>query len=66
MMTLGLFEDPYVNPAEAIAAANNEENRALAYEAHQKSVVLMRNDKIKGEKLLPLTEEKLENVKLIC
>ncbi|MFJ5758776.1 glycoside hydrolase family 3 N-terminal domain-containing protein [Neobacillus sp. NPDC093182] len=64
MMTLGLFEDPYVNPAEAIAAANNEDHRALAYEAHQKSVVLMRNDKIKGEKLLPLTEEKLENVKL--
>ena len=64
MMTLGLFEDPYVNPAEAIAAANNEEHRALAYKAHQKSVVLMRNDKTKGEKLLPLTEEKLETVKL--
>jgi beta-glucosidase len=64
MMTLGLFEDPYVNPTEAIAAANNEEHRALAYEAHQKSVVLMRNDKIKGKRLLPLTEEKLENVKL--
>ncbi|MEH7223530.1 glycoside hydrolase family 3 N-terminal domain-containing protein [Bacillus sp. JJ1566] len=64
MMTLGLFEDPYVNPEEAIALANDEENRALAYEAHQKSVVLMRNDKVKGEKLLPLTEEKLEKVKL--
>jgi beta-glucosidase len=64
MMTLGLFEDPYVNPAEAIAAANNEEHRALAYEAHQKSVVLMRNDKIKGKKLLPLTEEKVEDIKL--
>ncbi|MDM5328877.1 glycoside hydrolase family 3 N-terminal domain-containing protein [Neobacillus sp. CF12] len=64
MMTLGLFEDPFVNPAEAIAAANNEENRALAYEAHQKSVVLMRNDKIKGKKLLPLTEEKVEDIKL--
>lgn len=64
MMTLGLFEDPYVNPEEAVALANDEEHRALAYEAHQKSVVLMRNDKVKGEKLLPLTEEKLENVKL--
>jgi beta-glucosidase len=64
MMTLGLFEDPYVNPAEAIDAANNNEHRALAYEAHQKSIVLMRNDKIKGEKLLPLTEEKIEDVKL--
>ncbi|MEH7237539.1 glycoside hydrolase family 3 protein [Bacillus sp. JJ1562] len=64
MMTLGLFEDPYVNPDEAIALANDEEHRALAYEAHQKSVVLMRNDKVKGENLLPLTEEKLENVKL--
>ncbi|TDL67573.1 glycoside hydrolase family 3 protein [Rhodococcus qingshengii] len=65
MMTLGLFEDPYVNPAEAIAAANNEEHRALAYEAHQKSVVLMRNDKIDGgKKLLPLTNGKLKDVKL--
>jgi len=65
MMTLGLFEDPYVNPTEAIAAANNEENRALAYEAHQKSVVLMRNDKIDGgKKLLPLTNGKLKDVKL--
>lgn len=64
IMTLGLFEDPYVNPNEAIALANDEEHRALAYEAHQKSVVLMRNDKVKGEKLLPLTEDKLENVKL--
>jgi beta-glucosidase len=65
MMTLGLFEDPYVNPTEAIAAANNEEHRALAYDAHQKSVVLMRNDKIDGgKKLLPLTNGKLKDVKL--
>jgi beta-glucosidase len=64
MMTLGLFEDPYVNPTEAIAAANNEEHRALAYEAHQKSVVLMRNDKIDGKKLLPLTNGNLKDVKL--
>lgn len=64
MMTLGLFEDPYVNPAEAIAAANNEEHRSLAYKAHQKSVVLMRNDKIDGKKLLPLTNGKLKDVKL--
>ncbi|KKK39852.1 hypothetical protein WQ57_00725 [Mesobacillus campisalis] len=64
MMNLGLFEDPYVNPEEAIAVVNDEEHRADAYEAHQKSVVLMRNDKIKGQKLLPLTEERLEEVKL--
>ncbi|WP_284036132.1 glycoside hydrolase family 3 N-terminal domain-containing protein [Neobacillus sp. 114] len=64
MMTLGLFEDPYVDPAEAIAVANNAEHRAKAYKAHQKSVVLMRNDKIKGEKLLPLKENKLKDVKL--
>ncbi|WP_053362701.1 glycoside hydrolase family 3 N-terminal domain-containing protein [Bacillus sp. FJAT-27251] len=64
MMNLGLFEDPYVNPEEAIAVVNDEEHRAAAYEAHQKSVVLMRNDKVKGQKLLPLTEEKLEEVKL--
>jgi beta-glucosidase len=65
MMTLGLFEDPYVNPTEAIAAANNDEHRTLAYEAHQKSVVLMRNDKIDGgKKLLPFTNGKLKDVKL--
>ncbi|SDM24680.1 glycoside hydrolase family 3 N-terminal domain-containing protein [Bacillus sp. OK048] len=65
MMTLGLFEDPYVNPTEAIALANDDEHRAKAYAAHQKSVVLMRNDEVSaGQKLLPLTAEKLKNVKL--
>ncbi|WP_085991033.1 glycoside hydrolase family 3 N-terminal domain-containing protein [Oceanobacillus senegalensis] len=64
MMNLGLFEDPYADPQEALDVVANEEAHEKAYEAHQKSVVLLRNDEINGEKLLPLTDEKIDDVKL--
>lgn len=60
MMNLGLFEDPYVDPQHALEVVDNEEVKELAYEAHQKSVVLLRNDK----NVLPLKDAKLKNVKL--
>jgi beta-glucosidase len=66
-MNLGLFEDPYVDPQEALDLVDRDKNPeafAAAELAHRKSVVLMRNNEVDGEKLLPLTEEKLENVKL--
>ncbi|WP_175639635.1 glycoside hydrolase family 3 protein [Metabacillus schmidteae] len=66
-MNLGLFDDPYVDPQKALDLVDRDKNPevfAAAELAHRKSVVLMRNDETDGENLLPLTEEKLENVKL--
>lgn len=60
MMNLGLFEDPYVDPQNALDVVANPESQKLAYEAHQKSIVLLRNDK----NLLPLKDAKLNKVKL--
>lgn len=60
MFTLGLFENPYVDAETADAVVNTAENQALAYRAHQESVVLLKNN----EELLPLTSEKLEGKKV--
>lgn len=56
MFELGLFENPYRDPEEAKAVVDNESNWDEAYEAHQKSVVLLKDN----EGVLPLTEDKLE------
>ncbi|MBZ5750686.1 glycoside hydrolase family 3 protein [Metabacillus rhizolycopersici] len=60
MMNLGLFEDPYVDPQHALDVVANPKAQELAYEAHLKSIVLLRND----NNLLPLNDAKLKNVKL--
>jgi beta-glucosidase len=60
MMNLGLFEDPYVDPQHALDVVAIPEAQELAYEAHLKSIVLLRNDK----NLLPLNDTKIEKVKL--
>ncbi|WP_052352836.1 glycoside hydrolase family 3 protein [Neobacillus dielmonensis] len=60
MMNLGLFEDPYVDPQEALDVVNNPEAQKEADEAHRKSIVLLRNDK----NILPLKDAKLKKVKL--
>jgi beta-glucosidase len=60
MMNLGLFEDPYVDPQNALNVVDNPEVQQLADEAHRKSIVLLRNDK----NLLPLKDAKLKDVKL--
>jgi beta-glucosidase len=41
---LGLFETPYVDPAEAEATSGRPDHRALAIEAARKSIVLLEND----------------------
>ena len=64
MISLGLFDDPYVDPANALKVFDNPKAQEQAYKAHQKSVVLLRNDEIDGQKLLPLNDAKLANVKL--
>ncbi len=51
---LGLFEDPYVDPAAAPKIVNSEKNRKLAHEAQVKAVILLTNDGT-----LPLAEKKL-------
>jgi beta-glucosidase len=60
MMKLGLFEDPFVDPANAVTVASNPDSQKLADEAHRKSVVLLRND----EKLLPINDGQVKKVKL--
>ena len=55
MLTLkfraGLFENPYANAENAARITNNEEARALALKAAQRSICLLKNDNA----LLPLT-----------
>lgn len=55
MFQLGLFENPYRDPNHAKEVADNPANWDEAYEAHQKSVVLLKNE----ENVLPLTVDKL-------
>ena len=50
IFNLGLFENPYVDPATAQQIANSAASQAVADEAHRQSIVLMRNDR----DLLPL------------
>ena len=42
---LGLFEDPYVDPAEAERLNGHPEHREVALEAARKSIVLLKNEK---------------------
>jgi len=50
IFNLGLFENPYVDPATAQQIANSAASQAVADEAHRQSIVLMRNN----TDLLPL------------
>jgi beta-glucosidase len=52
MFKLGLFENPYNDPAQADAIANSPSSQMVADEAHRQSLVLMRNDR----HLLPLKD----------
>ena len=52
---LGLFENPYVDPAAANAAIGNERNQAVALDIQRKSLVLLRNaGESSGGKPLPM------------
>ena len=59
MFALGMFENPYRDPAEAVNVVANEADWAAANEAHRQSVVLLKNDGT-----LPLTGEKLAGKKV--
>ncbi len=60
-LRLGLFDDPYVDPAYAERTTNSPEHRALALKAAQETIVLLKNDK----GLLPLDLEKLKTIAVI-
>ncbi len=51
IMNLGLFENPYVSPKDALEASTSPVHAAAAHDAHCKSIVLLRNDR----GLLPLS-----------
>jgi len=41
---MGLFDDPYVDPAEAAAVVGCDAHRALAFDAARRSITLLKND----------------------
>ncbi len=57
----GLFEDPYADPEEAERITGNAEARALAQEAAERAMILLKNE---GD-LLPLDLEALERIAVI-
>jgi beta-glucosidase len=58
---LGLFENPYVDPARAERVTNSRAHRELAAEAARRSITLLKND---GD-LLPLDRTRLKSVAVI-
>ena len=54
LFELGLFEDPYVDPAVATATVGSDENRATAVDLQRKSTVLLQNQEVDGDSVLPL------------
>ncbi|MCX6080001.1 MAG: glycoside hydrolase family 3 C-terminal domain-containing protein [Chloroflexi bacterium] len=58
---LGLFENPYVDVNETVRITNCDEHKAVALEAAQKSIILLKNDR----KLLPLDKTRLHSLAVI-
>ena len=57
MFALGLFDDrTYNSPELATSVVSNQANWDAAYEAHKKSVTILKNQ----NETLPLTAEKLD------
>ncbi|NJD08935.1 MAG: glycoside hydrolase family 3 protein, partial [Gemmatimonadetes bacterium] len=58
---LGLFDDPYVDPARAEEVVGSEAHRPLAREAAQDAITLLQNE----GGLLPLDAEQLQTIAVI-
>jgi beta-glucosidase len=57
----GLFENPYVDPEQAVRVTNTPEHQALALEAARKSIVLLKNQ----GGLLPLDRARVKTLAVI-
>src|SRR5919109_1068161 len=58
---MGLFDDPYVDPAEAERVVGCEANRKLALQAARDAITLLKND----NQLLPLDLNKIQSLAVI-
>jgi beta-glucosidase len=59
--SLGLFENPYVDPDKAERLTNNQQHRELAAEAARRSIVLLKNE----GGILPLDRARLRSIAVI-
>ncbi|MBT1710664.1 glycoside hydrolase family 3 C-terminal domain-containing protein [Fulvivirgaceae bacterium PWU5] len=57
---LGLFDNPYVDVEKAVQTVGNEALKQAGEVAQRRSITLLKNDKIKGRKVLPLATGKLK------
>ena len=58
---MGLFEDPYVDPAVAASVVGSESNRELALQAARETITLLKND----DGLAPLDPDKIRAIAVI-
>jgi beta-glucosidase len=58
---LGLFENPYADPRQAIEITKLESSKSLALEAAQKSIVLLKN----RNGILPLAKDKYKSIAVV-
>ena len=58
---MGLFENPYVDPAEAERVVGSDANRQLALQGARETITLLKND----NHLLPLNLNKLKTIAVI-
>ncbi|MCD9015413.1 glycoside hydrolase family 3 protein [Parachryseolinea silvisoli] len=57
---LGLFDNPYVDVEKAVQTVGKEEFKQAGAVAQRRSITLLKNDKVKGRKTLPLAIGKLK------
>jgi beta-glucosidase len=58
---LGLFEDPYVDPATAERIVGSDPHREVALEAARKTITLLKND----DSVLPLNADRIKTIAVI-